>query len=183
MTTGLAICYSVDVSTNPIVSIRRNMKKIVASTITALLLLILLANTSFAAPAVEKQLLLKGSLDTTETQEGLPPFIEVNLTGHGNATQLGLFTYQLHADLDLRVLHSQASATLIAANGDRIFGEGEGQGTFTGTPGKVSIVETFDITGGTGRFEGATGTFVVKRLVNRPTLTSTGTIEGTILLP
>jgi len=160
------------------------MKKIFASTVTALLLLILLANTSFAAPAVEKQLLLKGSLEATETQGGLPPLIQVNLTGQGNATQLGLFTYQLQAVLDVRVLHAdQASATLVAANGDRIFGEGEGQGTPSSTPGVVSVVESFNITGGTGRFEGASGTFVVQRLVHRPTLTSVGTIEGTILLP
>jgi hypothetical protein len=159
------------------------MNKIFASTFTALLLLILLANTSFAAPAAEKQWLLKGSLETTETQEGVPPLIEVNLTGHGNATHLGLFTYQLHADLDLRDLHSEASATLIAANGDMIFGTGEGQGKPTATLGVVSVVETFHITGGTGRFDGATGTFVVKRLVNRPTLTSVGTIHGTIVIP
>ena len=159
------------------------MKKTFASTVTALLLLILLASTSFAAPAVEKELLLKGSLEATETQGGLPPLIRVNLMGQGNATQLGLFTYELHAVLDIRVLHAESSATLVAANGDMIFGEGEGQGTPTGTPSVVSIVEMFNIIGGTGRFEGATGTFVVQRLIHRPTLTSVGTIEGTILLP
>lgn len=159
------------------------MKRILVSTITALLLLILLASTSFAAPAAERQLPLKGSLEATETQGGLPPLIQVSLTGQGNATQLGLFTYQLQAKLDVRVLHADTSAVLVAANGDMIFGEGEGQGTPTATPGVVSIVETFNITGGTGRFEGATGTFVVQRLVHRPTLTSVGTIEGTILLP
>ena len=159
------------------------MKKLFASTVTALLLLILLVNTSFAAPTVEKQLLLKGSLEATETQGGLPPFIQVNLTGQGNATQLGLFAYQLQAELDVRILHAESSVILVAANGDMIFGEGEGQGTPTATPGVVSIVETFDITGGTGRFEGASGTFVVQRLVHRPTLTSVGTIDGTVLLP
>jgi hypothetical protein len=47
----------------------------------------------------------------------------------------------------------------------------------------VSIVETFTITGGTGRFEGASGNVTVERLVNRATLTSSGTISGTIVLP
>lgn len=160
------------------------MKRILVSTLTALLLLILLASTSFAAPAAHKQLPLKGSLEATETQGGLPPLIQVSLTGQGNATQLGLFTYQLQAELDVRVLHADdASAVLVAANGDMIFGKGEGQGTPTGIPGMVSIVETFNIIGGTGRFEGASGTFVVQRIVNRATLTSVGTIEGTILLP
>jgi len=160
------------------------MKKLFASTVTDLLFLIILANTSFAAPAMEKQLPLKGSLKATETQGGLPPFIQVNLTGQGNASQLGLFTYQLHAVLDVRVLHAdEASAPLIAANGDMIFSEGEDQGRLTSTLGVVSIVEIFNITGGTGHFEGASGTFVVQRLVHRPTLTSVGTIEGTLLLP
>ena len=159
------------------------MKKIFTSTVTALLFLIVLANTSFAAPAAEKQWLLKGSLETTETQEGAFPFIRVLLTGQGNATKLGLFTYQLDADLDLRDLHSEASATLIAANGDMIFGTGEGQGKPIPTLGVVWVVETFHITGGTGRCDGATGTFVVERLVDRPTLTSVGTIEGTIVIP
>jgi hypothetical protein len=48
-----------------------------------------------------------------------------------------------------------------------IFGEGVGQGTPTGDPNVGSIVETYTITDGTGRFEGASGTFPLKRLVSR----------------
>jgi hypothetical protein len=160
------------------------MKKIVGSTVLALLLLIIMASTTFAAPAaVEKELLLKGSFDATETQQVVFPIAYVDATGVGNATQLGLFTYRVQAELYLPTLTASASATLIAANGDMIFGEGWGQGTPTGTPGFVSIVETYTITGGTGRFAGTTGNFTVERLINRATFASSGTVSGTIVIP
>jgi hypothetical protein len=75
------------------------------------------------------------------------------------------------------------SATLVAADGSSIFGQGSGQGTLTGTPGIVSIVETYTITGGTGRFAEASGSFTVERLIDRATLASAGTIQGVIVLP
>jgi hypothetical protein len=160
------------------------MKKIVVSTTIALLLLIVLASTTFAAPAAaEKEFLLKGSFEATETHQVVFPIAHVDATGVGNATHLGLFTYHLQAELYLPTLTASASATLVAANGDMVFGEGSGQGTPTETPGLVSIVETYTITGGTGRFVGATGNFRVERLINRATFASFGTISGTIMIP
>ncbi len=160
------------------------MKKIFGSTLTALLLVIVLASTVFAAPAAgERQLLLKGSLQTAETQQVVFPTIFVNGTGSGNATQLGLYTISYHAQLNIPTLSSTVSATLVAADGSSLFGIGTGQGTPTAIPGIVSIVETYIITGGTGRFAGATGNFTVERVINRATLLTSGTISGTILLP
>lgn len=160
------------------------MKKIFGSTLTALLLVIVLASTVFAAPAAgERQLLLKGSLQDTETQQVVFPTIFVNGTGSGNATQLGSYTISYHAQLNIPTLSSTVSATLVAADGSSLFGEGTGQGTPTATPGIVSIVETYTITGGTGRFAGAAGNFTMERVINRATLLSSGTINGTILLP
>jgi hypothetical protein len=160
------------------------MKKIVLSSVTALLLLMVLASSVFAAPTVsERELLLKGSLQDTETQQVVFPTIFVNGTGAGNATQLGLFTISYQAQLNIPTLSATTSATVVAPDGSSLFGEGTGQGTPTGTPGIVSIVETYTITGGTGRFVGATGTFTVERLIDRATLTSSGTIRGTIVLP
>ena len=72
---------------------------------------------------------------------------------------------------------------LVAADGSTLFLEGLGQGTPTDVPGVVSIVESFGITGGTGRFAGATGNVIVERVINRATLTSSGTISGMIVLP
>jgi hypothetical protein len=161
------------------------MKKTFGSTIIALLILIVLASTTFAAPAAgERQLLLKGSLEAVETHQIVPPTtMFVDGTGSGNATQLGLFTMSFQAEVSLPSLAASTSAQYVAANGDMIIGEGSGQGTPTGTPGIVSIVETYTITGGTGRFAGAAGSFTVKRLIDRATLVSSGTISGTIILP
>jgi hypothetical protein len=160
------------------------MKKKFVSTIIALLLLIVLASTTFAAPAAgERQLPLKGSLLDSETQRVVFPTIFVEGTGSGNATQLGLFTISYHAQLNIPTLSATTSAILVAADGSSLSGEGTGQGTPTETPGIVSIVETYTITGGTGRFAGATGNFTVERVINRATLVSSGTISGTIVLP
>ena len=160
------------------------MKKTFASITFALLLIIVLASTVFAAPgASERELLLKGSVKTTETQQVAFPTITVNGTGSGNATQLGLYTLSYQGQLNIPTLSATTSATLIAADGSSLFGQGTGQGTPTTTPGIVSIVETYTITGGTGRFEGATGNFTVERLIDRSTLISSGTIRGTIVLP
>ena len=71
--------------------------------------------------------------------------------GTGHATHLGLFT----ADASL-FPHGDgtfsATATFTAANGDQLFLIAEG--AFTSP---TSVLGTATITGGTGRFEGATG--------------------------
>ena len=160
------------------------MKKILGSTVIVLLLVIVLASTTLAAPAAgERELLLKGSVQATETHNVVPPYNYINLNGSGNATQLGLFTYSLQAKLFLPTLSATGSATFVAADGSTLIAEGTGQGTPTGTPGVISIVETMTITGGTGRFEGASGNITIQRLVNRATFESSGTIDGLIVLP
>lgn len=161
------------------------MKKIFVSSTITLLLVIVLASTTFAAPAAgDRQLLLKGSLDATEIHVVTPPTMLVDGTASGTATQLGAFTMSFQGQVYLPTLFAASeSATLVSADGASIYTEGSGQGTLTGTPGIVSVVETYTITRGTGRFAGASGNILVKRLVDRATLASSGTIEGTILLP
>ena len=72
--------------------------------------------------------------------------------GTGHATHLGLFTADAslfpHGDGS----RFSATATFTAANGDQLFLIAEG--AFTSP---TSVVGTATITGGTGRFEGATG--------------------------
>ncbi|HXQ38057.1 MAG TPA: hypothetical protein VN843_28880, partial [Anaerolineales bacterium] len=101
------------------------MKKTFGSIIIALLLLIVPASTTFAAPAATEKL-LKGSFEAVETHAFGPGIMFVDATGVGNATHLGLFTYDLQAAVSLPSLSATASASLIAANGDMIFGEGAG---------------------------------------------------------
>ena len=161
------------------------MKKTFLSITIALLLLIVLASTTFAAPAAgERQLLLKGSLEATETHVVTPPTMFVDGTASGNATQLGTFTMSFQGEVYLPTLFAgYETATLVSADGASIYAEGSGQGTLTEAPGIVSIVETYTITGGTGRFAGASGSFTVERLVDRATLISSGTLRGQIVIP
>jgi hypothetical protein len=55
-----------------------------------------------------------------------------------------------------------------------------GDATPTTTPGPLSIVEDYTITGGTGRFADATGTFRLESTLNQATGVSTGTFSGAI---
>ena len=159
------------------------MKKLYISTLVVLLLLIVASTTFAALAAGERQLPLKGSVDATETQQVVFPLNNIHVTGSGNATQLGKFTYSLQAVLHIPTLSATSTATIVAADGSSLFAAGTGQGTPTVTPGIISIVETLTITGGTGRFEGASGNITIQRLVNRATLASSGTISGIIVLP
>ena len=158
------------------------MKKIFVSTAIALLLLIILASTTLAAPA-EKQLLFKGSQQAVQTQQVVFPTAFISGTGSGNATQLGLYTITFQAKLNLLTLSGSGSATLVAADGSSLFTETQGQGAPTSDPSIFAVVDVHTITGGTGRFAGASGSFTMERLVDRTTGMSSGTLLGTIVLP
>ena len=51
------------------------------------------------------------------------------------------------------------------------------------SPGVLSVLDTATITGGTGRFAGATGSFTVERVFVMATSEITGSFEGTISSP
>ena len=70
------------------------------------------------------------------------------------------------------------SFTLTAANGDTLFGTSTGLGTVV--DGIAYIQETHTITGGTGRFAGATGTFAAGRVLVEATGIFASSFDGTI---
>jgi hypothetical protein len=69
-----------------------------------------------------------------------------------------------------------------AANGDTLSAEFTGQATPTSTPGVLYIEEKATITGGTGRFAHATGSFLCERWFDTVAGTTTGSFKGTISL-
>jgi hypothetical protein len=139
--------------------------------------------------AADAQAPFNGSLQgqETDTLQGNPPQqILVDGTVKGLGTHLGRFTLDYNVTVSLPAGSSTGTAQLTAANGDTIFTTLVGQGeAVPGLPGLNRIVEINTITGGTGRFAEATGSFILERLVqlnSQPALTS-GSFYGTITSP
>ena len=134
---------------------------------------------SSAVSAVAAETPFKGTLNAVETSHLVFPIASVDREGTGTATYLGKYTE--HVTLQVNVLTGSATgaATFTAANGDTLTASITGQSTPT-SPGVLSIVEVYTITGGTGRFAGATGTFTLERTLNLATGVSSGTFSGAI---
>lgn len=159
------------------------MKKLFAPTLIAMLLLSVLAIPGFAAPAAEEQLPFKGSIQAAETYVFDLPTMYVSATGSGNTTMLGKYDFSYQITVDLLTGDGRGGLIeFIAANGDRLYAEGTGYGGPSSTPNFNHVTENYLITGGTGRFIDATGSFTVRRLVSTITGISSGTFEGTIAL-
>ena len=134
----------------------------------------------------------KGSFQGQEKDQpvpsvGPPQQLLVDGTVTGVATHLGQFTmhYNVVVSNPINpVATSTGSAQLTAANGDMIFTTIIGQGVpAPGAPGFAQITEQNTITGGTGRFAGAQGSFTVERLVELATGLTSGSFNGAISSP
>ena len=161
------------------------MKKLVVSATIAPLLIIALAGTTLTAPAKagEKELPLKGTLQSVETYVVAPPFMSVTANGSGNATHLGQYTITYEVQVNLETLSGEGTAQIVAANGDILYANISGQATPAGAPDVFNVVEEFTITSGTGRFENASGSFTLNRVVNITTGATSGTFDGSIVIP
>ena len=125
----------------------------------------------------------KGRFEAVETHTPLPPpLVLIDADGTGRATHLGNFTLGIDALLNFKTKAAVGFYEFTAANGDTLTAAFTGQSSPTATPGVIRIKENATITGGTGRFAGASGSFVSERLLDTATLASTGSFEGTITL-
>ena len=151
------------------------------TTILPLAAMFLAATLAGATPAAAQDFQVKGYFTALETHAVTPPTMAVALEGTGCASHLGFFSLSVDETLFLPTLTSQGTFELEASNGDTLSGTVTGQGTINpANPNEVVIVEQFTITGGTGRFRHATGTFTTHRVLNRTTSVSAGTIDGVI---
>ena len=148
----------------------------------------MIAGAAFAAPTA-KATPFKGSWESSEKPTFVPApppdailmFVDGNASG--NATQLGKYTATFKATVDLGCGCSQGdSIHFIAANGDSLYGLGQGVGV-PDKPGFNLVTQAYRIMGGTGRFAGATGNFIVIRLANNATGVSSGSFDGSIMIP
>jgi hypothetical protein len=140
---------------------------------------------SLAGPAAAgEQVPFKGSLGGSVTVTPLaPPSLQVDVEATGKATHLGQFTLDIPHLVDVRFGTAIGTYEFTATNGDKVYATFNGVATPTATPGVLYIEETAIITGGTGRFAGATGSFTSERLYDRIAGTTVGSFEGTISKP
>lgn len=121
-----------------------------------------------------------------------PPNRFVTAFAEGEATHLGRFEVVTRNIVNLTPVVVPNCATLgtneiyssvfTGANGDTITLAGTGTGCPTSAT-TVVIMDTATVTGGTGRFEGASGTITVHADVDRATLTAVDTYDGTLSTP
>jgi hypothetical protein len=136
---------------------------------------------SLAGPAAAgDQVPFKGSLSATATLTPLnPPVVSVLIEGTGNATHLGRFTVEIPHVVNQATRIGTGTYVFTAANGDTLTADFTGQATLV-APGVLSVTETAVITGGTGRFGGATGGFTTQRTFYLATGVTTGSFDGTV---
>jgi hypothetical protein len=112
-----------------------------------------------------------------------PPIFSVLVNATGTATQLGQFTLAIPHLVDRSNSTAAGFYQFTAADGSTLTAKFTGQAGPSGTPGVLHIVETATITGGTGRFAGATGGITSERLFDAVANTTTGSFSGTISSP
>jgi hypothetical protein len=167
---------------------RKTNTKSVMKASNSLAVAAMLLTAALAVPAAaQKQVPFKGSLQghETDTPEGGPPPTTLSVDGSatGIATHVGQFSFTYQLTVNLANGTATGSAHLVAANGDSIDTIVAGSSEPTATPGVNSITEINTITGGTGRFAGAQGSFTVERLINLATGFTSGSFHGSITSP
>lgn len=143
-----------------------------------------LAPTGPALSAANRALPFRGTLET-KTKSIVPLGATSALflsDGTGTATHLGRYTIVSALTLDFATLTGTEDLTLTAANGDLLTATATAQGYPNADGVTVNVVETVTITGGTGRFAGATGSYILRCVANQATGVSIGSFEGTITL-
>jgi len=159
--------------------------KAITKTILYLQLTALLSTVALAGPkSAPKQVPFHGRIQTTETVEAVAfPIVYNTSIGSGNATHLGRFAWELDVQINISdpaLSTAIGTGVLTAANRDSIFTQFTAFATNTETPDVIFITEVHTITGGTGRFAGATGTFTREALSNLALGFSFGSFDGFI---
>jgi hypothetical protein len=152
------------------------IKTVLSIPLTAVLLTAALAGPAAAAKGVP----FHGTIQGIEIADVQFPKLFVDGSGSGKATHLGRFTMTYELEVDLLTHQTFGSGVFTAANGDSLTTDITGLGTPTENPDVASVVEVHSITGGTGRFAGATGSFIREYLLNTVTGVTRGSFSGTI---
>ena len=129
------------------------------------------------------QVPFRGSMSGTATVTPInPPVVSVLLETSGTASQLGRFTLEAPHIVNQATLTAVGTYVFTAADGSTLTATLSGSASLV-APGQLAIAETGTITGGTGRFEGATGSFSTERTFFPATGQTHGSFEGWISTP
>jgi hypothetical protein len=158
-----------------------NRHRFTAGLALAVALVLALTGPLAAGESVPFKGTLAGDVTVTPAPPPLgPPFLSADVEAAGNATCLGKFALDIPHIVNPVKGTAVGTYEFIAANGDKVCATFSGIATPTDVPGVLYIVETVTITGGTGRFAGATGSFTTERLYDRIAGTTVGTFSGAI---
>ena len=156
-----------------------NRRMFVASLALAALAVLGIVGPTTAGEQVPFQGSYEGSFTFTPLE---PPLQLVVAIGEGQATQLGHFSFVFPLIANTALRTGSGTYTFTAANGDTVVADVVTYSTLL--PSGLRLVEEIGIiTGGTGRFAGATGSFTGERLLNRTTREVIGFFDGTISSP
>lgn len=111
---------------------------------------------------------------------GQPIEASVQVEGTGQADFLGTSTVEIEQTVDLTTGQATGTATYTTADGDQLFTENQAMNSPPDPNGRFTFTGSMTITGGTGRFEGATGRADVAGSVDQSTGTGTFSFDGTI---
>ena len=142
---------------------------------------------ALSSPAVNAgRVPFNGTWEANEvsTLFGDPP-IGFFSSGQGTltSTELGPLALYLTNLVDLATNDGIGLTRLIDADGDSIFAYGTGHADpVTPDPPVFHITETYTVTGGTGRYANARGSFAVDRTIDLSTGDSSGTFNGVIIV-
>jgi hypothetical protein len=142
---------------------------------------------ALAVPAAaQKQVPFKGAMQGHDTDIGSTDTTVTVLTvGTGIGTLVGNFSFTQTVTVDVTTGHDTGSAQWFAANGDSLSTSITGSGEPMAAPDGIVfiITEIFTITGGTGRFAGAEGSFTMERVASPVTFFTSGSFHGAITSP
>jgi hypothetical protein len=151
----------------------------------ARLVIAFLALLALARPAAARdQVPFKGSVEATVVERtfipGNPPHVFIRLEGTGHASHLGQFTFIAPHFINPATGAVQGTYEFTAANGDMLFADFTAHATPIAGTTLMVVEDSATITGGTGRFAGATGGFTAERVVDTAAGTTEGSFEGTV---
>ena len=151
----------------------------------AALAAVLLAAPPVATAATTRPFSSDFTAQASFAETPVPGVLTVTTSGAGHASHLGRITLSTTETLDFvttpgTLVIRDGRLVMVAANGDELSWSYEGTASTPDEDGDSSLTGTFVITGGTGRFSGATGGGTFEGSGNAVTGVATLAYRGTI---